>query len=60
MAKLSVEHAVYRFAGIMVLISVALSQWLHPGFFWLTVFVGVNLIQFSIPGFVLLRHCLKR
>ena len=51
MKTLSVEHAVYRFAGFMILLSVALSQWLHPGFYWLTLFVGANLLQYSFTKF---------
>lgn len=49
--QLSVETAVYRFAGFMVLTSVLLTYWLSPHFIWLTVFVGVNLMQFSFTGF---------
>ena len=49
--KLSLEHAVDAFAGTMVLLSVVLTQFVHPGFVWLTVFVGVNLFQQSFTGF---------
>lgn len=48
---LSLEHAVEAFAGFMVLLSVALTYFVHPGFIWLTVFVGVNLFQQSFTGF---------
>ena len=43
--KMSLEHAVEAFAGIMVLLSVALTYFVHPGFVWLTIFVGANLFQ---------------
>lgn len=49
--RLSLEHAVEAFAGFMVLLSVALTYFVHPGFVWLTVFVGVNLFQQSFTGF---------
>ena len=49
--KLSLEHAVEAFAGTMVLLSVLLTKFVHPGFIWLTVFVGVNLFQQSFTGF---------
>ena len=49
--KLSLEHAVEAFAGFMVLLSVALTVFVHPGFVWLTVFVGANLFQQSFTGF---------
>jgi hypothetical protein len=32
-------------AGTMVLASLALGWWVHPGFYLLTAFVGVNLLQ---------------
>ena len=49
--KLSLEHAVAAFAGVMVLLSVALTYFVHPGFVWLTVFIGVNLFQQAFTGF---------
>jgi len=42
---------VTAFAGFMVLLSVVLTQFVHPGFIWLTVFVGANLFQQSFTGF---------
>jgi hypothetical protein len=48
---MSLEHAVEAFAGAMVLLSVALTYFVHPGFVWLTVFVGVNLFQQAFTGF---------
>jgi hypothetical protein len=35
----------------MVLLSLALTYFVHPGFVWLTVFVGANLFQQSFTGF---------
>ena len=48
---MSLEHGVEAFAGIMVLLSVALTYFVHPGFVWLTVFVGANLTQQAFTGF---------
>lgn len=48
---MSLEKTVEAFAGFMVLLSVALTVWVHPAFVWLTVFVGVNLFQQSFTGF---------
>jgi hypothetical protein len=47
----TIDSAVLRFAGFMVLVSVALGYWVSPYWYWLTVFVGVNLIQSSFTGF---------
>jgi hypothetical protein len=49
--QMSLEHVVEAFAGFMVLLSVALTYFVHPQFVWLTVFVGVNLFQQSFTGF---------
>jgi hypothetical protein len=48
---MSLERSVEAFAGIMVLLSVALTYFVHPGFVWLTVFVGANLTQQAFTGF---------
>ena len=48
---MSLDRAVMMFAGLMVLVSVALTHWVHPAWIWLTVFVGLNLLQASVTGF---------
>lgn len=48
---MTLDRAVMMFAGLMVLVSVALTHWVHPAWAWLTVFVGLNLMQASITEF---------
>ena len=48
---MSVERGVESFVGVMVLLSVALTHFVHPGFIWMTVAIGVNVIQQAITGF---------
>lgn len=48
---MTLDRAVMFFAGVMVLLSVALTLWVSPYFFWFTVFIGANLIQSSMTGF---------
>nr|WP_321240177.1 DUF2892 domain-containing protein [uncultured Tolumonas sp.] len=48
---MTVDKAVRAFAGVMVLVSVALTYWLSPWFILLTLFVGANMIQSSFTGF---------
>lgn len=48
---MTLDRAILAFAGTMVLLSLALTYYVHPGFVWLTVFVGANLIQSSFTGF---------
>ena len=48
---MSVDRAVLAFAGVMVLVSLLLTHFVHPGFVWLTAFVGANLFQSAFTGF---------
>lgn len=47
---MSIERGIEAFAGLMVLVSVVLTQLVHPAFVWLTVFVGANLFQQAFTG----------
>ncbi len=47
---MSVDAAVLRFAGVMVLLSVVLTAYVSPLFVWFTVFIGLNLLQSSFTG----------
>ncbi len=48
---MTVENAVRVLAGSLVLISLALGHWVHPGWLFFTAFVGVNLIQSAFTHF---------
>ncbi len=48
---MSADRAVLAFAGIMVIVSLLLTHYVHPNFVWLTVFVGANLFQSAFSGF---------
>ena len=48
---MSIDRAVMAFAGVMILLSLALSQIHHPAWLWLTAFVGANLLQAAFTGF---------
>ena len=47
---MNIDRAVLAFAGFMVLLSIALTVWVSPYFAWLTVFVGLNMLQASFSG----------
>ena len=42
---MTVNEALRAMAGFMVLLSLALGVWVHPYWFFLTAFVGLNLLQ---------------
>ena len=48
---MSLERAVMAFAGMMILISIALTHFVSPWWWLLTAFVGLNLLQSSFTGF---------
>ncbi|HGF7146374.1 TPA: DUF2892 domain-containing protein [Vibrio cholerae] len=57
---MTIEKGVRVLAGSMVLLSVILTWFVHPNFLWLTVFVGVNLIQSAFTGFCPAAFFLKK
>ncbi len=57
---MSIDRAVLAFAGAMVLLSVALGLQVHQNWFWLTGFVGANLLQSSFTGFCPLAMVLRK
>lgn len=48
---MTLDAAVLRFAGFVVLLSVVLSIYVHPWWIGLTVFAGLNMLQASFTGF---------
>ncbi len=48
---MTLDRAVQAFAGVMILISVALTQFVSPWFWLLTAFIGFNLFQSAFTGF---------
>jgi len=57
---MSVDRMVMAFAGLFILISLALSQVHNINWLWFTAFVGANLFQASFTGFCPLAIILKK
>lgn len=57
---MSIDRAVMAFAGTVILASLLLGHFLSPNWYWLTAFVGANLLQASFTGFCPLALVLKR
>ena len=47
---MNLDRAVFAFAGVMILISVALTHFVSPWFVLFTVFIGLNLLQSAFSG----------
>ena len=48
---MNLDRFMFAFAGTVILISIALTHFVHPNWMWLTVFVGANLVQASFTRF---------
>lgn len=48
---MSIDRAVFVFAGLVVLASIALSLTVHPWWIALAAFAGLNLVQAAFTGF---------
>jgi Protein of unknown function (DUF2892) len=57
---MTIDRFVMGFAGAVVLTSLALGLYVNPNWYWLTAFVGANLLQSSFTGFCPLAVILKR
>ena len=57
---MTLDQSVLRFAGFVVLISLALAHLFSPYWLWLAAFAGANLIQASFTGFCPAAMVFKR
>jgi uncharacterized membrane protein YccC len=57
---MTIDKVVMAFAGMVVLVSLGLSQWHSPYWLLLTAFVGLNLLQASFTGFCPAAIVLRR
>lgn len=57
---MSLERAIMAFAGVMILVSVALTHFVSPWFWILTAFIGLNLFQSAFTGFCPAGMVMKR
>ncbi|MDP3460840.1 MAG: DUF2892 domain-containing protein [Hyphomonas sp.] len=48
---MNLDRAVLAFAGVIVLVSLALGYFISPYWFLLTAFAGLNMLQASFTGF---------
>ena len=57
---MTVDKALRLIAGAFVLISVLLGIYVHPGFFWFTAFVGLNLFQSGFTNWCPMMSVLRK
>jgi hypothetical protein len=47
-------------AGVMIFVSVALTHWVHPGWVFLTLFIGLNLVQWAFTDWCPAKTLFKK
>lgn len=57
---MNIDTAVFRFAGVLILVSLLLSQYHSVYWLWLTAVVGLNMLQASFTGFCPLARVLGK
>lgn len=57
---MNVDRFVFAFAGLMILVSLGLSQVHSVYWLWFTAFVGANMLQAAFTGFCPLALILKK
>ena len=57
---MTLDRAVLAFAGLVVLLGVALASFVHPYWIGLSVFAGANMLQAAFTGFCPAAMVFKR
>lgn len=57
---MTVESMLRLIAGVFVAASVLLGMYVHPYFFWFTLFVGLNLAQSAFTDWCPMMSLLRR
>ena len=57
---MNVDRIVHTFAGTVILASLALARYHSPTWYWLTVFVGLNLFQSGLTNWCLMSTLLAK
>lgn len=57
---MTVDEGLRMAAGFFVLLSIALGYWVHPAWFLLTAFVGLNLLQSAFSRWCPMMWILKK
>ena len=53
------ERTIHAIAGMFILVSLGLGYFVHPGWYFFTAFVGLNLFQSAFTGWCLMEDILK-
>jgi hypothetical protein len=57
---MTVDRALRMIAGAFVMASVLAGMYVHPGFYWFTAFVGLNLFQSAFTNWCPMMAILRK
>lgn len=57
---MTVNESLRAIAGLFVVVSLALGYWVHPAWYLLTAFVGLNLLQSAFTRWCPMMTILRR
>jgi hypothetical protein len=57
---MTVDRALRMIAGVFIMASVLAGMYVHPGFYWFTAFVGLNLFQSALTNWCPMMSILRR
>jgi hypothetical protein len=57
---MTVDRYLRMFAGLFVLLSLALGHWVNPNWYYFTAFVGLNLFQSAFTNWCPMMTFLKK
>jgi len=57
---MTINDWIHVIAGTFILVSLALGTWVHPYWYFLTAFVGLNLFQYGFSKFCPMAILLRK
>jgi hypothetical protein len=57
---MTIDSALHLIAGIFIVASVLAGMFVHPNFYWFTVFVGLNLLQSAFTHWCPMMSILRK
>jgi hypothetical protein len=57
---MTVDRVLRMVAGAFIMASVLLGMYVHPGFYWFTAFVGLNLFQSAFTNWCPMMTILRK
>jgi hypothetical protein len=57
---MTVERWLRLIAGALIVATVLLGMYVHPGFYWLTAFIGANLFQSAFTNWCPMMTILRK